>query len=250
MTEFNSGIDPVDILVGHWIDCAKKVAPGVDGGSWGGCGWAGVDIAAFVFGGKITEAVVNSIRALDASLRTGIGVGDAYKALRALDMDPGAVANIGRTVSAYEDDVATACQAVSAPGITRMAAAGVGPPCKFWKLTDFEGQRVYQRDDLINPDYVSPQDPYGRTNLKRMQQGLAPMGPGRTASGGADKPLNLHHMLQTQDGPIAEVTDAMHFDNYGKLHWKSGTKIPSGIDRPEFEKWKKAYWQNRAKDFG
>ncbi|MFD5077791.1 hypothetical protein [Streptomyces sp. NPDC058371] len=30
---------------------------------------------------------------------------------------------------------------------------------------------------------------------------------------------------------------------------KSGTKIPSGIDRPAFEKWKKGYWQNRAKDF-
>lgn len=39
--------------------------------------------------------------------------------------------------------------------------------------------------------------------------------------------MNLHHTLQTQDGPIAEVTDAMHFDAYGKLHWKSGTKIPT-----------------------
>ncbi|MGW2699297.1 HNH/ENDO VII family nuclease [Streptomyces sp. NPDC001340] len=97
---------------------------------------------------------------------------------------------------------------------------------------------------------MSPDDPYGRTNLKRMQQGIAPMGPGRAASGGKDKPLNLHHMLQTQDGPIAEVTDAMHFDNYGKLHWKSGTKIPSGIDRPEFDRWKKEYWKSRAKDFG
>ncbi|GAA4976324.1 HNH/ENDO VII family nuclease [Streptomyces hyderabadensis] len=32
-----------------------------------------------------------------------------------------------------------------------------------------------------------------------MKQGLAPMGPD-------GKPMNLHHMLQTQDGPIAEVT--------------------------------------------
>ncbi|MEU3981703.1 HNH/ENDO VII family nuclease [Streptomyces sp. NPDC026672] len=88
-----------------------------------------------------------------------------------------------------------------------------------------------------------------RTNLKRMTQGLAPMGPGRTGGGGLDKPLNLHHMLQTQDGPVAEVSDAMHFDNYSQLHWKAGTKIPSGIDRPEFEKWKSAYWKNRAKDF-
>ncbi|MFE3034483.1 ricin-type beta-trefoil lectin domain protein [Streptomyces canus] len=252
MTEFNSGIDPVDILVGHWIDCAEKVAPGGASGSLSGCGWAGFDIATFIFGGKITQAVVQGIRALDASLRTGVGVADAFRALRALDMDPGAVANISRTVAAFEDDVAEACRVVD--GVARItralaAAASNGLPCKFWKLTDYEGQRVYQRDDLINPDYVSPQDPYGRTNLKRMTQGLAPMGPGRTASGGVDKPMNLHHMLQTQDGPIAEVTDAMHFDNYGQLHWKSGTKIPSGIDRPEFDRWKTAYWKNRAKDF-
>ena len=252
MTEFNSGIDPVDIVVGHWIECAEKVAPGGASGSLGGCGWAAFDVAAFLFGGKITQAVIEGIRALDASLRTGVGVADAFKALRALDMDPGAVANISRTVAAFEDDVAEACKVVdSVARISRAlaSAASGGPPCKFWKLFDFEGQRVYQRDDLIRPDYVSPEDPYGRTNLKRMTQGLAPMGPGRTASGGVDKPMNLHHMLQTQDGPIAEVTDAMHFDNYGKLHWKSGTKIPSGIDRPEFEKWKTAYWKNRAKDF-
>jgi hypothetical protein len=252
MTEFNSGIDPVDILVGHWIECAEKVAPGGASGSLGGCGWAAFDVATFLFGGKITQAVVEGIRALDASLRTGVGVADAFRALRALDMDPGAAANIGRTIAAFEDDVAEACRVVDgAARVTRAlsAAASNGLACKFWKLTDYEGQRVYQRDDLINPDYVSPQDPYGRTNLKRMTQGLAPMSAGRTASGGVDKPMNLHHMLQTQDGPIAEVTDAMHFDNYGKLHWKSGTKIPSGIDRPEFERWKTAYWKNRAKDF-
>ncbi|MFB9534765.1 MULTISPECIES: RICIN domain-containing protein [Streptomyces] len=246
MVEFNSGIDPVDILLGHWIDCAQKVAPGGESGSWGGCGWAAFDVGTLIFGGKITRAVVDGIRALDASLRTGIGVSDAYKALRALNMDASALANISRTVAAYEDDVAAACKAVD--DVTRVsrafAAAAIGPPCKFWKLTQFQGQRVYQRDDLIRPDYVSPNDNYGRTNLKRMQQGLAPMGPD-------DNPLNLHHMLQTQDGPIAEVTKKMHLDeNYHQLHWKSGTKIPSGIDRPEFDAWKKLYWKNRAKEFG
>ncbi|MER7406591.1 RICIN domain-containing protein [Streptomyces sp. NPDC000070] len=248
MVEFNSGIDPVDILLGHWIDCAQKVAPGGESGSWGGCGWAAFDVGTLIFGGKITQAVVDGIRALDASLRTGIGVSDAYKALRALNMDASALANISRTVAAYEDDVAAACKAIDdVARISRaFAAAAGGPPCKFWKLTDFQGQRVYQRDDLIRPDYVSPDDNYGRTNLKRMQQGLAPMGPGRK---GQDKPLNLHHMLQTQDGPIAEVTDAMHFGNYGQLHWKSGSKIPSGIDRPAFDKWKQEYWKNRAKGF-
>ncbi|WP_344462360.1 HNH/ENDO VII family nuclease [Kitasatospora kazusensis] len=115
--------------------------------------------------------------------------------------------------------------------------------CQFWSPTDYNGQRIYQRDDLVNPDYFSPADKYGRGNLKRMQQGLAPMGPD-------DKPLNLHHMLQTQDGPIAEVTHSMHFGNYNQLHWKAGTKIPSGIDRDAFNAWKSQYWKDRAAGFG
>jgi RHS repeat-associated protein len=118
----------------------------------------------------------------------------------------------------------------------------------FWKPVDYNGQRIYQRDDIINPDYVSPLDKYGRDNMKRMTQGLAPMGPD-------DKPVNLHHMLQTQDGPIAEVTQSMHLsqgdyagsDSYNTLHWKAGSKIPSGIDRDAFADWKKDYWKDRAR---
>ncbi|EID55764.1 DUF6531 domain-containing protein [Saccharomonospora xinjiangensis] len=122
---------------------------------------------------------------------------------------------------------------------------------KFWTPVEYKGQRVYQRDDLIDPAYVSPEDNYGRTNLKRMTQGLAPMGPD-------DKPLNIHHMLQTQDGPLAELTQSMHLaqgdyagsGSYNTLHWKAGTNIPSGIDRDEFAEWKKEYWKDRAKGFG
>jgi RHS repeat-associated protein len=122
---------------------------------------------------------------------------------------------------------------------------------KFWSPVDYKGQRVYQRDDLIDPDYVSPEDKYGRTNLKRMTQGLAPMGPD-------DRPINVHHMLQTQDGPLAEVTQSMHLaqgayqgsGSYNTLHWKAGTDIPSGIDRDAFDDWKKEYWKERAKGFG
>ncbi|MFI9114113.1 HNH/ENDO VII family nuclease [Streptomyces venezuelae] len=113
----------------------------------------------------------------------------------------------------------------------------------FWSRKDYNGQRIYQRDDLVNPDYFSPVDKYGRSNLKRMQQGLAPLGPD-------GQPLNLHHMLQTQDGPIAEVTHSMHFGNYNQLHWKAGTKIPSGIDRDAFNTWKSQYWKDRAAGFG
>jgi hypothetical protein len=98
-------------------------------------------------------------------------------------------------------------------------------------------------DPAVDPGYMSPGDKYGRSNSKRMTQGLAAVGPD-------DKPLNLHHMLQTQDGPIAEVTQSMHSGNFRQLHWKAGTKIPSGINRVAFEAWKTRYWMDRAAGFG
>ncbi|MGO4569470.1 HNH/ENDO VII family nuclease [Rhizobium sp. 2YAF20] len=39
----------------------------------------------------------------------------------------------------------------------------------------------------------------GKANLELMQAGRAPIGPD-------GNPINLHHMTQTQDGPIAELT--------------------------------------------
>ncbi|MFF1379118.1 HNH/ENDO VII family nuclease [Streptomyces sp. NPDC058308] len=121
---------------------------------------------------------------------------------------------------------------------------GLAPSCRFWNLVEYRGQRVYQRDDLVlnNPEAIQARDRYGRSNLKRMQQGLAPLGPD-------GRPMNVHHMLQTEDGPMAELTHSMHFGNYHQLHWKSGTKIPSGINREEFDLWRKQYWKDRAKAY-
>ena len=111
---------------------------------------------------------------------------------------------------------------------------------QFWtRSTEFQGSKVYQRNDLINPKLI---DPRGRTNLERMQRGLAPIGPD-------GKPLNVHHMLQTQNGPLAEMTQTFHQQNTSTIHINPNT-IPSGIDRPAFEAWRQQYWMNRARGFG
>ncbi len=45
---------------------------------------------------------------------------------------------------------------------------------KFWtSSTTFKGNKVFHRNDLIDPKLV---DARGRTNLERMQKGLAPAG--------------------------------------------------------------------------
>ncbi len=110
---------------------------------------------------------------------------------------------------------------------------------QFWtRSTNFNGTRVFQRNDLIDPSRV---DDLGRTNIQRMQEGLAPIGPdGRS--------LNLHHMTQTEAGSLAEVTATFHQQNSRVLHINPSS-VGSGINRAEFDRFREAYWRSRAGDF-
>lgn len=71
-----------------------------------------------------------------------------------------------------------------------------------------------------------------------MKAGLAPIG----VDG---KSVELQHMLQTQDGPIAEVTNKFHKDNSSVIHINPNT-VETGIDRNKFKTWKRAYRKERA----
>ena len=111
---------------------------------------------------------------------------------------------------------------------------------RFWNHEiSFNGNRVFQRDDLIDPKTIDPKT--GLTNLELMQSGRAPLG-----SDG--KPINLHHLTQRHNGSIAEVTQSMHQEHNSTLHINPNT-IPSSIDRAEFNRWRKNYWKSRANDF-
>jgi hypothetical protein len=68
---------------------------------------------------------------------------------------------------------------------------------EFWKRQDtheFFGQKnkVYKRDELIDLTKVDLRT--GLTNEQRMKRGMAPLGSDNQA-------INLHHLLQTQEGP-------------------------------------------------
>ncbi|MUF07258.1 hypothetical protein GNF76_23170, partial [Pseudomonas sp. CCM 7893] len=39
---------------------------------------------------------------------------------------------------------------------------------------------------------------------------------------------------------------SFHQKNSGTIHINSGSSIPSGINRAQFERWKKDYWKSRA----
>ncbi|MFF8597630.1 ricin-type beta-trefoil lectin domain protein [Streptomyces sp. NPDC015232] len=126
MAEFNAGIDPVDVLIGHFIGCGEKIAALVsqgDGGSWGDCGWAAFDIGTMVFGGKAIKAATDALKAIDASMRTGIAVRDALAALKAIEgVNPATVAEAERMVEVYEE-ARTACRTNSFPGSTQVVLA-------------------------------------------------------------------------------------------------------------------------------
>ncbi|MDO9417156.1 HNH/ENDO VII family nuclease [Pararhizobium sp.] len=80
------------------------------------------------------------------------------------------------------------------------------------------------------------------TNLQRMASGRAPIGTDGNS-------VNLHHMTQTQNGAIAEITQTFHQQNSGVIHINPG-QLPSGINRSQFNTWSKQYWQDRAANWG
>ncbi|MDE1473217.1 HNH/ENDO VII family nuclease [Xenorhabdus bovienii] len=118
---------------------------------------------------------------------------------------------------------------------------------KYWSSDPitFNGNKVYQRDDLFDPHRMTTWREKGKvirgTNIERMASGRAPVGYD-------NKTVNLHHMLQTQHGPIAELSQTFHKTNHKAIHINPNT-IPSGINRATFNKWREEYWMNRAGDF-
>ncbi|MFZ7334322.1 HNH/ENDO VII family nuclease [Streptococcus pluranimalium] len=117
---------------------------------------------------------------------------------------------------------------------------------KYWKNeVEFNGNKVYQRDDLIDPNVVSSWKENGvtvtGTNVERMASGRSPIGPD-------GKSIELHHTTQRQTSSIAETTYTFHKQNSKTIHINPNT-ISLGINRNEFGKWRGSYWENRAKDF-
>ena len=95
------------------------------------------------------------------------------------------------------------------------------------------------RKCLINPNIdMNQTDDFGRTNKERVEQGLAPL----------DKngnPIELHHIGQKNDSPLAELTQEQHRskENYSILH---DTKKDSEIDRKAFDNERENHWKSRA----
>ncbi|OCS92493.1 HNH/ENDO VII family nuclease [Caryophanon latum] len=97
---------------------------------------------------------------------------------------------------------------------------------------------VNEREVLARTDIdYEAKDKFGQTNLERMEQGLAPEIDG--------KKVELHHIGQEMDSPLAELTRPEHRGegNYSILH---DVDKESTINRNAFNAEKEAHWKARA----
>jgi hypothetical protein len=92
------------------------------------------------------------------------------------------------------------------------------------------GQTALVRSD-INLDLV---DEFGRTNLKRMESGLAPLDENGIS-------YELHHIGQESDATLAILTQSEHDSEL--IH---GFKTKSVIDRKAFAKQRRNFWKTMA----
>ena len=116
------------------------------------------------------------------------------------------------------------------------SGSGSGGSSKDANKVEFKGKTVTQNNNLFDPNAV---DDKGRTNVQRMEKGLAPIGHD-------GKSVNVHHIGQTNTGPLQEMSQTNH--QQPGLHQNTG-QSPSQIDRNAFNQWRTDYWKWRASDF-
>lgn len=106
---------------------------------------------------------------------------------------------------------------------------------------DLHEQLVGEKSALVRSDIdLDARDDDGNTNIERMQNGKPPL----------DKegnPIELHHIGQKSDSPLAELTRDEHrgTENTSILHDNTNE---SQIDRADFQKEKREYWKARAEE--
>jgi len=102
----------------------------------------------------------------------------------------------------------------------------------------FQDKTVIKDDSTFDPYRVNDD---GLTNKQQMAEGRAP-------TGHDGRPVNVHHIDQTNTGPVMEIQETIHQRNHNTLHRNTG-QTPSLIDRPEFDLWRADWWKWRATQF-
>jgi len=120
-------------------------------------------------------------------------------------------------------------------------AFGSGEECEIYKKAGLTEAEINGKGCLIRNDIDWEQkDCMGRTNKERAEQGLSPVNrDGRV--------IELHHIGQHADSPLAELTPEEHRGkgSDGILHNKTKE---SEIDRQAFAQERNSHWEARANE--
>lgn len=122
---------------------------------------------------------------------------------------------------------------------TVLDAIGSEAEAQIYDSADLEPTKINGKDVLVKSNIdLEQRDDFDNTNLERMQAGKAPL----------DKewrPIELHHIGQNNESPLAELSRDEHRGqgNDNILHNKTKE---SEIDRENFNKERAAHWKARA----
>ena len=103
-------------------------------------------------------------------------------------------------------------------------------------------RRVYQRSD-IDFNYIYTKT--GKSNLELMLEGKAPIG-------NDGKPVQLHHILQKEIGPMVEVREMTHQEYKRILHGlvENGDSFRNDETlNKQYNNFRKKYWRWRAEEY-
>ena len=103
-------------------------------------------------------------------------------------------------------------------------------------------RRVYQRNDI---DFLYYDENTGLTNLERMEAGKPPIG-------NDGNPIQLHHLIQKESGPMVEIREMTHQEYYRILHGlvENGASFRNDpVLEKQYKNFRSAYWRWRAKQY-
>ena len=108
---------------------------------------------------------------------------------------------------------------------------------KGFRITRFDGNKIIQNNRSFDLTQV---DGAGRTNIDRMNRGMAPIGKD-------GKAVELHHLLQTEDGGLIELTQTAHRGKGTYAFWhNTDSFFTSVVDHGKsWTNFTKSYWKWR-----
>ncbi len=144
----------------------------------------------------------------------------------------------GATLNGLSMNEAAAIQRESGYPLDVIKAFKTKEQYEICKQAGLTPEMVNGKINLVRKIDLTITDEYGRTNLERMQKGLA-------ALDSAGEPYQLHHIGQKMDSTLAILTKSEHMQGGNNAIWHVfGNE--SEIDRSVFGKQREEFWKKMA----